>query len=82
MRIFGDPSSGSLDEDDFVFLGMLPIPFDLTFAGGVVVAGPFRTPATQVFIPGGVTAQAFLPGGVTGQTFIPGGVSTEVFEET
>ena len=41
MRIFGDPSNGTLDEDDFVFVGILPVPFDLALtalvATGVLI---------------------------------------------
>ncbi|MCK4625014.1 MAG: hypothetical protein KAV00_06875 [Phycisphaerae bacterium] len=32
MRIFGDPSDATLDRKDWVFLGLLPLPFDLAFS--------------------------------------------------
>ena len=75
MRIFGDPTDGTLDEDDFVFVGLLPIPFDLAFVG--VVAGPYSVQAGGVFIPGAVIGEGFTPGAVAMDTHIPGAVEAE-----
>ena len=77
MRIFGDPSIGILDEDDFVFIGLSPLPFDLHY--GVVVAGPYSTKAAEVFLPGAVAAERFIAGGVAAGAYIAGALAAEGF---
>ena len=77
MRIFGDPSIGILDEDDFVFIGLSPLPFDLHY--GVVVTGPYSTKATEVFLPGAIAAEGFIAGAVAAEGFLAGAVTAEGF---
>lgn len=78
MRIFGDPSDATFDEDDFVFSGMSPLVFDLAFTASTRV-GPFAVQAAEVFVPGAVIGEVFIPGAVIGEAFIPGAVAAEVF---
>ena len=45
----------------------------------VVVSGPYRVAAGDVFIAGQVAGQAFIPGHVAGDVFVAGQVAGQVF---